>query len=279
MTLLRSLSLGFLVTLTLAACGGATFDGESGSGLEADGGGSGGEGGGTAGSGGEGGGSAGSGTAGGGGGTAVGGSTGTGGGMGGGTAGGGMGGGSAGGTTACCLAMAVCNPGDRQIEGPGDCPAGAECYSNSICCSTVWCAAGIATCDAFPACDPGDREFAGSCPPAYSCYQRSVCGSTITCLEQLEDGGPAPIAVDAGGSCDPAAQPDRHYVADSPEKCAVIDYLCPATTRYFHDACGCGCEQDPSCPDWVDCMPGPGVPDPACTDGDQNPCPYSGRAY
>ncbi|MBM4363497.1 MAG: hypothetical protein FJ104_12520, partial [Deltaproteobacteria bacterium] len=63
MTLLRSLSVGVLVSLTLSACGGATFDGEQGNGLEADGGGAGGEGGGSAGGGtGVGGGSAGGGT-------------------------------------------------------------------------------------------------------------------------------------------------------------------------------------------------------------------------
>jgi hypothetical protein len=127
--------------------------------------------------------------------------------------------GGSGGAQVCCLALATCQFGDTQINGPSDCPAGAECYSNSICCTTVWCI------------------------------------RTTT--------------------CNPAAEYNRNYVGSSPSQCAVIDFVCPAYTTYFSNQCGCGCEQDASCPQYVDCMPG-GPVDPLCA---SNNCPYTLRAY
>ena len=257
MTSMRPLLVLALSPVFLASCGGATSPGSGGSELGQDGGesdaqGTGGSaGGGTAGS-------SGSGTAGAGGVPGQGGAAGAAGGV------------------ACCLAAAICNPGDREIGGPDECPAGASCYQNSICCSTVWCVSEAAQCEAYPVCDPGDRELDGACPPAYSCYARSLCGTTITCLDTLIDGGPAPLQ--DGGACTPGAEYNRNYVGSSPDQCALIDFICPANTTYFANGCGCGCEQDASCPEFVDCMPGPGTPDPLCGVEGAQRCPYTVRA-
>lgn len=124
--------------------------------------------------------------------------------------------------------MVTCNPGDTEISGPDACPPGASCYSNTICCSTVWCA----------------RAEAGD-----------------------------------GGSCDPSAEYNRSYVGSSPAECALIDFMCPPNTTYFGNACGCGCEQASTCPEWVDCMPGPGTLNPLCTTEGHAMCPYTKLAF
>jgi hypothetical protein len=63
------------------------------------------------------------------------------------------------------------------------------------------------------------------------------------------------LAGSPAGDCAPATEHNRHYVADSPETCAVIKYTCPAGTWHFASDCGCGCEQDPSCPEVLNCKP------------------------
>jgi hypothetical protein len=80
---------------------------------------------------------------------------------------------------------------------------------------------------------------------------------------------------DAACACDPEAEWWRDYVATDPKECQVIDYACPPSTTMFGNACGCGCEQDASCPESFDCAP------PATCDEQQihDQCPYSTIAY
>jgi len=78
---------------------------------------------------------------------------------------------------------------------------------------------------------------------------------------------------DMACACDPAKEWWRNYVAHSPEECSVIDYVCPPNTFGFSNACGCGCEQDSSCPEYISCMP----PAPNC-EADKAKCPFSGVA-
>jgi hypothetical protein len=79
--------------------------------------------------------------------------------------------------------------------------------------------------------------------------------------------------------CDPANEVNRReYIGTSPAQCASIDFVCPDNTTYFANDCGCGCEQDPNCPEWFNCMPGPGTP-PCDVNEIQTRCPYSGIAY
>lgn len=158
----------------------------------------------------------------------------------------------------CCLAAAVCDEGDTQIDSKDDCPPGASCYSNSICCSTVWCVdESPVNCAALPSCQANEVEVS-LCPEGATCHVRTMCGSSVLC--QVE-------------ACDYDAT-FRYYVATSPTQCALADFACPAHTNGFSDACGCGCEQPSTCPEYVDCMPGGAAPQ--CATGE---CPYTPRVY
>jgi hypothetical protein len=77
-------------------------------------------------------------------------------------------------------------------------------------------------------------------------------------------------------ACDPVAEAHRRNYVGLGTQCSFIRYACKAPTTSFSNACGCGCEQDPSCPDWINCMPSPGAP--PCADL-QAKCPYSGVAF
>jgi hypothetical protein len=139
--------------------------------------------------------------------------------------------------------------------------------SSSIDCSVVGCAAP-------PMCDTGCEAPCVCCP----------CGDGQVLTENGQDlvctgGCWAHAAGDGGnGSCDPAAEEhQREYVGD-PESCQVIRFACDEGTTYFANACGCGCEQSPSCPDWFDCMPSPDGP-PCDLAEIQRTCPFSGIAF
>ena len=79
-------------------------------------------------------------------------------------------------------------------------------------------------------------------------------------------------------ACDPESEWQRHYVGIGEDQCAVIRFACPENTEYFANACGCGCEQDPSCPRWFNCMPGPNV-EPCNPAEIHRRCPYSEIAW
>ncbi len=180
---------------------------------------------------------------------------------GGGSASGGAATGTGGGIGACCLAVALCDEGDKEIASADECPPGANCYSNQICCSTVWCVDQTATCDAIPVCAEGELEVS-FCPEGATCHTRSMCGTSILCQ---------------AGSCNPEFEPYRDYVGSSQDECALIDFICPDHTTMFGNGCGCGCEQPGTCPEYVDCMPS--LDGPAAALCSSNECPYSQRVY
>ena len=72
-------------------------------------------------------------------------------------------------------------------------------------------------------------------------------------------------------ACDPSKEWWRKYYTPAECKAGV---QCPGYTTPFTNSCGCGCEQDASCPEWFDCMP----PSP-CDPDQMKQCPYSGVAY
>jgi hypothetical protein len=91
-----------------------------------------------------------------------------------------------------------------------------------------------------------------------SCYDGGAVGcTTMACL------------------CDPQIEWYRQYVASSAATCNIIDFGCPENTTLFSNVCGCGCQQDASCPRWFDCMP----PTPCDPVELKRKCPYSGIAY
>ncbi|WP_437688806.1 hypothetical protein [Sorangium sp. So ce176] len=71
--------------------------------------------------------------------------------------------------------------------------------------------------------------------------------------------------------CDPSSEWWRQYVSTSLEACATIDFACTGGLTSVLNECGCGCEQDPSCPPSFDCKP----PQACDLDEIQGRCPYS----
>lgn len=249
----------------------------------------------------------------------------------------------------CCLAQPICGPDETEIASEAECPAGASCYENSACCSTIWCArpqvqcAAVPTCtggsfevaecpedtlctpqtlcgttivcqelgpqcDAYPSCPEGTVEV-DECPQDVSCSTQSICGTTIQCTQSENPpscgGGPTcpegtrevsgcPSSGDceivsacsttiyclkeaSGGACDPE-DPNREYISKGVNSCVGIDFGCDAGLVLFNDECGCGCQQEATCPAYLNCMPGDEfLGDPGCSDSGY--CPLSKRVY
>jgi hypothetical protein len=88
-------------------------------------------------------------------------------------------------------------------------------------------------------------------------------------------GGGSGSGGDAGMPCNPELEHHRNYIGDL-ETCARADFSCKEPTTGFSNACGCGCEQDASCPPAFDCgpnaRPAPGL---ECTPENLARCPLS----
>jgi hypothetical protein len=203
-----------------------------------------------------------------------------------------------------CTVMA-CGNGcmhDGQLHAPGSTfPAGDGCNScycdvdGSVSCTLVGCAATCVYEDttyhagaSFPASD-GCNTCSCQADGSIVCTELD-CGSVCSYAGKSYQPGESFPALDgcntctcaSDGSigctkiacaCDPTAEWWRDYVGTSPQQCATILYACPEHTTPFSNSCGCGCEQDASCPQWFDCKP------PAPCDPDLlEKCPYSGVA-
>lgn len=126
-----------------------------------------------------------------------------------------------GGETGCCLAAPICAEGDKEISGPEACPADASCYSNTVCCWTVWCMKATAQCDAMPVCDAGDTEVTGTCPPDLSCYTRTLCGSTINCRRNNTSACTPGATREAGDGCNKCTCDERGNWGCTQDTCSV----------------------------------------------------------
>lgn len=164
---------------------------------------------------------------------------------------------------ACTLVeCAVCVDSAGNLHSPGESfPAGDGC--NTCMCDD----AGNLACTGL-ACDT--CTYAGGTYAVGSSFPATDGCNTCTC----ESGGLVGCT-EIACACDPKAEWWRDYAATDPQTCQVIDYICPPNTTGFSNACGCGCEQDASCPEWFDCMPPAGC-DVAALEAK---CPYSGIAY
>lgn len=167
------------------------------------------------------------------------------------------------GAVGCTLmACAACSYGGK-VYTPG------ETFPATDGCNTCKCAAdGSVACTkmACASCSYAGKTYKpGDVFPALDGCNSCQCGATgaVSCTEK------------ACTTCSPKDEWWRHYVGTSPQQCALIDFMCPASTGYFANACGCGCEQAASCPQWFNCMP-PASCDPAKI---KEQCPYSGIAY
>lgn len=69
--------------------------------------------------------------------------------------------------------------------------------------------------------------------------------------------------------CNPDKEWWRKYALLDEQKCWAAKIICPAGTAFFTNSCGCGCEQDTSCPEVLDCEP------PVDCTALRMECPYS----
>lgn len=162
--------------------------------------------------------------------------------------------------SAMCTAMAcvvTCDYGGKTYMAGETFPATDGCNTctcgddGAVACTEKACATCVYAGKTY---EPGESF------PALDGCNTCTCG---------EDGavGCTKIAC----ACDPDKEWWRKYVSKDPAQCMVIDYMCEPNTKAFNNDCGCGCEQDPSCPEYVDCMP----PTPCDMDKIHEDCPYT----
>ncbi len=82
-----------------------------------------------------------------------------------------------------------------------------------------------------------------------------------------EDAG----AAGEGPACDPSSEHQRRYIGLGAE-CPGVEFRCYDPTTVFWNDCGCGCEEDPNCPEVFDCSPRASTP---CTPEELAHCPFS----
>jgi hypothetical protein len=93
--------------------------------------------------------------------------------------------------------------------------------------------------------DEGGEDDAGSEPDTGGAPDIASLLDTDTGGVPVPDEGSVP---DTGTTCYDSEDPKVHYVGNSPEECAVIDYDCFSPfAELFGDDCGCGCLD--ICPD------------------------------
>jgi hypothetical protein len=208
------------------------------------------------------------------------------------------------GSVGCTLAycMGGCDYQGQHYEAGASFPAGDGCNSctcdasGMVMCTEMACQGGCLYNgewhpygSSFPAGDGCNSCMCDStgqvaCTGAYCPVTCTYAGTKYKLGESFPalDGCNKCTCTDQGTSCtdmacpcDPSKEWWRDYVSMSPQQCMVIDYACPVNTTGFQNNCGCGCEQDPSCPEYFDCMP-PAPCDPKAL---QEKCPYSGIAW
>lgn len=119
----------------------------------------------------------------------------------------------------------ACEDGDSRPAGDGcnEC----VCEDGNWDCSTIGCVE----------CEDGDTRPAGDGCNECFCEDGSWDCSTIGCASFEQCLADCP-------TCEDPALDSVDYVAESPEECAVIDYLCDEGQVGFSNECGCGCKDD-----------------------------------
>jgi hypothetical protein len=183
------------------------------------------------------------------------------------------------GTLSECEMGIVCEPGTGDCDGDpaNGCEANLEsdvqnCGGCGLVCmlppdATIACVEGACQITSIPrdTCVYGGVEY----QPGQEFPSRDGC-NTCSCMDET---GPTTsiVCTDAACACDPENEPYRHYVSDSPDTCALIDYACTDNTTHFTNECGCGCEQSTECPETIDCTPMSG----SCNEPLAARCPYT----
>jgi len=160
--------------------------------------------------------------------------------------------------------------GKQSTGGAAGATGGATSAGGRLSTGGATAGAGgaVICCNAMPVCAPGENQILSQndCPTGFQCYSLTLCCTQIWCAKGSSD----------AGTCNPSSEYNRKYMGTSPTMCQQIRFNCPINTLMFSNACGCGCEQAATCPQYIDCMPGPGTSSPLCSDGLS--CPYSTRA-
>ncbi|MEB2311064.1 MAG: hypothetical protein OZ921_02005 [Sorangiineae bacterium] len=168
-----------------------------------------------------------------------------------------------------------CGPGGQVSCTAMACVDGCDWQGNHYEVGDRWQADACNSCE----CQPNGQARCTS-TPCTSCVYGGVeheVGESFPARDGCNTCTCQPSGVsctDMACACDPAREWWRDYIASSPSKCAAAVYTCPEHTTQFANACGCGCEQDASCPESIDCMP----PAPDC-DALRARCPYSSVAF
>ena len=170
-----------------------------------------------------------------------------------------------------CSGTTAFESGDAGIGGVAGAGTGGTGGSSSLGgtpstggSSNLGAGGAIICCNAMPVCGAGDSTIANpdACPAGTQCYSLSICCTQIWCAK-------------ASSVCNVSTDYNLHYMGTSSAQCQTLRFACPANTTMFNNACGCGCQQSASCPEYVDCMPGPSASNSLCSD---STCPYTTRA-
>ena len=170
-----------------------------------------------------------------------------------------------------CAPPPMCSTGCTEVCGCCSCLEGVT-MGNLVCVGGCWDTLVVGG-------DAGNQSctYLGKTHPAGVIFAAGDGCNTCTCGEAPRGG--VPVCTKKMCQCNPQTETRRReYIGKSSAECATIRFTCPDNTTPFTNTCGCGCEQDPSCPDWFDCQPSPGVP-PCDTASIKVNCPYSGIAF
>ncbi len=197
------------------------------------------------------------------------------------------------------LAKATFTVSVRVKPGLTKCAVDADCVkTKSGCCGLTFTAVNASRVDdvackpPYPPCAPpppmpDDLRVAqcnaGTCalvePTAIACggftTNPHACPAGYVCKK---DGVPMDVPGKCVAGCDESKEPNRKYVAHSPEQCKLVRYACEPGTVGFSNDCGCGCEQPSDCPTFINCMPGPGDTATTCATL-RAKCPYTPVAF
>jgi hypothetical protein len=135
-------------------------------------------------------------------------------------------------------------------------------------CNTCWCDSDGRVVSTLVACYPcsyGGQTY----PRGVSFPDRDGCN---TCACPTQDTATVTCTRLADCSCNPDKEWYRKYTATSVAACAAAKFACPDNTTSFFNDCGCGCEEQESCGQYVDCQPGPNA---VTCEAQKAACPYA----
>jgi len=144
-----------------------------------------------------------------------------------------------------CPAGFACHGPDLARDIPGSCVRGCTAADGS----TV--APGQSYSDGCNQCSC--REGGAAVCTRLACFQCTVDGRTyrpgesfrVACNTCTCGRTGAIACTELACACDPAREPQRRYVAHSPEQCRLVRFACMAGQQMFSNDCGCGCEPTP----------------------------------